>query len=189
VEEKKQGVWAPLLGSFIFFCVAPGVVAGIIPGEIAGWQIGPPFLGLGVFRVVGVLLIIIGAACLLESFARFAIKGHGTPAPVAPPATLVVSGLYRYVRNPMYIAVVATILGQALLFGSIGVLGLAGAVWCLFYLIVIAYEEPTLRWQFGDSYSAYQAGVRRWWPRVKPWSLAKASGLEESGRRTTSGRS
>ena len=171
--EKKQSVWAPLLGSFIFFCVAPGVVAGIIPGEIAGWQIGPPFLGLSVLRVVGVFLIIIGAACLLESFARFAIKGHGTPAPVAPPSTLVVSGLYRYVRNPMYIAVVATILGQALLFGSIGVLILAGAVWCLFHLFVIAYEEPTLRWQFGESYVAYQAGVRRWWPRVKPWSPAK----------------
>ncbi len=177
---------APLLGTAIFFCVAPGVVAGIIPGEIAGWQIGPPFLGLGILRLVGVLLIIIGAACLLDSFARFAIQGRGTPAPVAPPAILVVSGLYRYVRNPMYIAVVMTILGQALLFGSLGVLVFTGVVWCLFHLLVIAYEEPTLRGQFGESYSAYQAGVRRWRPRVKPWSPAEAGDLEKSWRRTTS---
>jgi protein-S-isoprenylcysteine O-methyltransferase Ste14 len=176
VEEKKQGVWAPLLGTAIFFCLAPGVVAGILPGAIAGWQIGLPFLGLKCFRVLGVMLIIMGAACLMESFARFAIKGRGTPAIVAPPVILVVSGLYRYVRNPMYLAVVATILGQALLFGSILVLGYAGFIWCLFFLFVIAEEEPTLRLQFGESYVAYQAGVRRWWPRVKPWSSAAVEG-------------
>jgi protein-S-isoprenylcysteine O-methyltransferase Ste14 len=180
--EKKHGVLAPLLGSAVFLCVAPGIVAGIVPGALAGWQIGPSFLGPGVFRVVGVLLITIGGAGLLDSFARFALQGRGTPALVAPPAILVVSGLYQYVRNPMYMAVVATILGQALLFGSTWVLGYAGIVWCLFHLLVVGYEVPALRWQFGESYGAYQAGVRRWWPRVKPWSLAEAGGLEKPGR-------
>ena len=162
-----------LLGSAIFFCVAPGLVAGVGPGAIAGWQIGPPFLGLCFFRVIGVILIIIGAAGLLDSMARFALKGRGTPAPFAPPATLVISGLYRYVRNPMYVAIVAAILGQALLFGNIAVLGYSVVVWCLFHLFIIKVEEPTLRSQFGESYSAYQSGVRRWWPRIKAWSRAE----------------
>jgi protein-S-isoprenylcysteine O-methyltransferase Ste14 len=151
MREKNHGVLGPLLGSAIFFCVAPGVVAGVVPGLLAGWQVGPSLLGLGLFRLVGVLLITIGAAGLLDSFARFALQGRGTPAPVAPTATLVVSGLYRYVRNPMYLAVVAAILGQALLFGSTWVLGYAGIVWCLFHLFVVAYEEPTLRGQFGGT--------------------------------------
>ena len=174
MEEKKQRVVAPLLGSAVFFCVAPGLAAGVVPGALVGWQIGPPFLGLAFLRVVGIILIILGAASLLESFARFALEGHGTPAPVVPPVILVVSGQYRYVRNPIYIAVVASIVGQALLFGSILVLGYSGIVWCVFHFLVVGYEEPTLRWQFGESYNAYQASVRRWWPRVRPWHPPQA---------------
>jgi hypothetical protein len=85
-------VLAPLLGSALFFCVAPGVVAGVVPGALAGWRVGPPFLGKGALRVVGLALLAIGAYGLLDCFARFAIQGRGTPAPVAPTATLVVSG-------------------------------------------------------------------------------------------------
>jgi protein-S-isoprenylcysteine O-methyltransferase Ste14 len=184
VEGKKHRVVAPLLGSAVFFCLAPGLAVGVVPGTLAGWQIGPPFFGLAVLRVVGVILIIIGAASLLDSFARFALEGHGTPAPVAPPVILVVSGQYRYVRNPIYIAVVASIVGQALLFGSTLVLAYSGVVWCVFHLLVVGYEESTLRRQFGQSYGAYQAGVRRWWPRAKPWNPAKGATLEESGHRT-----
>jgi len=151
------------------------VVAGIVPGALARWHIQPAFLGLGAFRVVGVVLIVAGGLSLLDCFARFAFQGRGTPAPIAPTATLVVSGQYRYVRNPMYVAVVAAILGQALLFGSTRVLGYAGLVWCAFHLFVLAYEEPTLRGQFSQAYSAYQVGVRRWWPRVTPWNPADRS--------------
>ena len=185
MEEKKQRVIAPLLGSALFFCVAPGLAAGVVPGMLVGWQMGPPFLGLAALRVVGVILIILSAASLLDSFARFALEGHGTPAPVAPPVILVMSGQYRYVRNPIYIAVVASIVGQAMLFGSIVVLGYSGIVWCVFHLLVVGYEEPTLRLQFGESYSAYQAGVRRWWPRVKPWNPAGAETLKDLGDRAT----
>jgi protein-S-isoprenylcysteine O-methyltransferase Ste14 len=165
-------VLAPLLGSALFFCVAPGVVAGVVPGALAGWRVGPPFLGLGALRAVGLALLAIGTAGLLDCFARFAIQGRGTPAPVAPTATLVVSGQYRYVRNPMYLAVVTVIVGQGLWFGSTRVLAYGGAFWCVSHLLVVGYEEPTLRRQFGGSYRAYQAGVRRWWPRARPWSPA-----------------
>jgi protein-S-isoprenylcysteine O-methyltransferase Ste14 len=128
-----------------------------------------------------------GLLGLLDCFARFVLEGRGTPAPVAPTETLVVSGQYRHVRNPMYMAVVAAILGQALLFGSWLVLVYGGVVWALFHVWVVAYEEPTLRRQFGEAYSAYQSGVRRWWPRVKQWSPEQATDVAERGRRRTSG--
>jgi protein-S-isoprenylcysteine O-methyltransferase Ste14 len=169
VASDVRGLLGPIVGSAVFFFVAPGVVAGIVPGTLANWHIGPAFLGLGAVRVVGVMLTVAGGLSLLDSFARFALQGRGTPAPVAPTATLVVSGQYRYVRNPMYVAVVTAILGQALLFGSTRVLGYAALMWFVFHAFVLAYEEPTLRGQFGEAYAAYQAGVRRWWPRLTPW--------------------
>jgi protein-S-isoprenylcysteine O-methyltransferase Ste14 len=162
-------VLAPILGSAAFFCVAPVVVAGIVPGAIAGWRIGSPFLGLEALRAVGVVLLATSAACLIDCFARFAIQGRGTPAPAAPTSSLIVSGQYRYVRNPMYLAVVAAILGQALLFGSSRVLAYGCIVWCFFHLFVLGYEEPTLRRTFGESYRRYEAGVGRWRPRARPW--------------------
>jgi protein-S-isoprenylcysteine O-methyltransferase Ste14 len=169
VASDVRGLLGPIVGSAVFFFVAPGVVAGIVPGALASWDIGPAFLGLGALRVVGAILTAAGGLSLLDCFARFALQGRGTPAPVAPTTTLVVSGQYRYVRNPMYVAVVAAILGQALLFGSTPVLAYAALMWGVFHVFVLAYEEPTLHGRFGEAYAAYQAGVRRWWPRLTPW--------------------
>lgn len=112
-----------------------------------------------------------GLTVNVESFVRFALKGFGTPAPIAPPERLVVSGLYRFVRNPMYVGVLAAILGQALLLGSVTLLEYAGVVWLGFTAMVVVYEEPTLRRTFGASYERYCANVRRWWPRLTPWEL------------------
>ena len=158
------------LGSFVFFLVAPGVVAGWIPYGLSGWRFGPPLLGLPGERWMGGLLVAIGLAGLVECFARFALQGRGTPAPVAPPAILVVGGLYRHVRNPMYVAVTAMIAGQAVLFGSRALLAYAAGVWLLFHLFVVGYEEGALRRQFGAAYDRYRAHVRRWWPRLRPWT-------------------
>lgn len=165
----------PILGSLAFFLIAPAVVAGWIPHALSGWRFHPPFLGLTVGRAVGGALVLTGLVCLVECFARFAMVGRGTPAPVAPTQTLVVSGLYRYVRNPMYVAVVAIIFGQALLFGSAALLWYGAAVLALFHLFVLACEEPTLRQRYGDSYAVYQRGVGRWWPRPSPWPGAGPS--------------
>jgi len=110
-----------------------------------------------------------GLLILLDSFARFALQGQGTPAPVMPPKHLVVTGLYRHVRNPMYVAVTALIVGQGLLFGSVAVLEYGAIVWVSFFLFVLAYEEPALDRQFADEYKRYRANVRRWVPRIKPW--------------------
>lgn len=160
---------AAILGSAVFLVIAPGSIAVLFPYWIDRWQILPPLLGLVAFRALGVLLICAGLPLLLDSFARFAIQGFGTPAPIAPPRHLVVTGHYRYVRNPMYVAVASLVFGQGLLFGNVRVLQYGLAVAVGFHLFVLIYEEPTLRSKFGNEYDVYCKNVRRWWPRVKPW--------------------
>jgi len=163
----------PIVGSVIFFGMAPGVVAGWVPYLLSRWRLEPPFLGFRAGRFIGAALALTGLAILVDSFARFALEGRGTPAPMAPTETLVVSGLYRYVRNPMYVAVLIVIAGQALLLGSVTLLGYAAIVWVGFHLFVLGYEEPTLRRRFGDSYRGYQREVGRWWPRLTPWGVRR----------------
>ena len=158
-----------ILGSFVFFWVAPAVVAGVGPFALFGWTMQPPLLGLPGERVVGVVAVAAGLACLLDCFARFAFEGRATPAPVAQTEVLVASGLYRFVRNPMYVSVLIIISGQALLFGQALLLAYAGVVLVAFHLNVLFYEEPTLRRRFGGSYETYLLHVGRWWPRLKPW--------------------
>ena len=158
-----------VLGSALFLVIAPGIVAGLGPWWISHWRMQPPLLGFFALRVVGALLIALGLPVLLDSFARFALQGLGTPAPVAPPKHLVVTGWYRYVRNPMYVAVIFLIVGQGLLLGNRSVLEYAAIVWLGFHLFVLLYEEPTLRAKFGAEYDEFCANVRRWIPQVKPW--------------------
>jgi protein-S-isoprenylcysteine O-methyltransferase Ste14 len=157
------------IGTAIFLVVAPGGVAVLVPWWIYRWHLAAPLLGFFPLRVLGVLLLAAGLPVLLDSFARFALKGLGTPAPVAPPRRLVVTGLYRRVRNPMYVAVVSLILGQGLLFGSVAVLAYGLSVWVVFHLFVLLYEEPTLRSTFGAEYEQFCAHVPRWIPRLRSW--------------------
>jgi protein-S-isoprenylcysteine O-methyltransferase Ste14 len=157
-----------VLGSALFFVVAPAMVAGLIPWLITRWEFRPPFLAVEATRLAGVAFIIAGVLGLLDSFARFALEGLGTPAPIAPTRNLVVSGLYRYVRNPIYVAVVAVILGQAVLFADWRLLGYGALIWLAFHIFVLAYEEPTLRQSYGAEYESYRANVPRWLPRLTP---------------------
>jgi protein-S-isoprenylcysteine O-methyltransferase Ste14 len=158
-----------IVGSAIFLVIAPGFVAGLMPWWISRWRVEAPFLGMPIFRFAGGILITLGLIGLLDSFARFALQGVGTPAPVFPTRHLVVTGLYRYVRNPMYVAVVITILGQGLTLGNVNVLEYGALVWLLFHLFVLIYEEPTLRANFGSEYKYFCAEVPRWIPRFTPW--------------------
>lgn len=143
--------------------VAPGVVAGVIPWSISGWRFDPFWAPL---RVLGALAVIAAAASLVSSFVQFAVEGLGTPAPVAETRHLVVRGLYRYVRNPMYLAVIAAIAGQALLFGQPGLLVYAAIVGAAMFAFVRLYEEPRLSERFGDEYADYRRSVPGWWPRL-----------------------
>ena len=158
-----------IIGSAIFLVVAPGIVAGYVPWLICKWHVEAPLLGISSFRVLGVVFIAAGLPVLLDSFVRFALQGLGTPAPIFPTRHLVVSGLYRYVRNPMYVAVLSLILGQGLVFASIRVLQYGVAVWVAFFLFVVLYEEPTLRRSYGREYEEFRANVSRWIPRLRPW--------------------
>lgn len=162
---KRAGA---ILGSAIFLVVAPGAVAGYLPWTICHWRFAPPLVGVFFFRIIGALMIASGLPVLLDSFARFAIQGLGTPAPVAPPQHLVVTGLYRYVRNPMYVAVLSLIFGQGLLFGCVRLLEYGLVVWLGFFAFVLLYEEPALRRKFGEEYEEFCARVPRWIPRLKP---------------------
>ncbi|RPI46993.1 MAG: isoprenylcysteine carboxylmethyltransferase family protein [Hyphomicrobiaceae bacterium] len=158
-----------VLGTSIFFVVAPFLAAGIIPWWITRWQFRLPFLGLELTRAIGVVLIVAGVPGIVDSFARFALQGLGTPAPVAPPQKLVVTGLYRYVRNPMYVSVLAIVLGQALLFGDWRLMVYAALFWLACHAYVILYEERTLQRKFGAEYDVFRAKVPRWIPRLPPW--------------------
>jgi len=161
-----------ILGSALFFVVAPAMLAGVIPWLITHWEFRPPFLAAEATRLAGVVLIVAGVPGVLDSFARFALQGLGTPAPIAPPRKLVVSGLYRYVRNPIYVAVVAVILGQGVLFADWRVLVYGALLWLFFHMAVFVSEEPTLRQSFGAEYEIYCANVPRWLPRLTPWRVA-----------------
>ena len=153
-----------LAGSALFLIVAPGVAAGLVPALITGWAASaePPT----VLRAVGWLLAAGGVLVLLRAFARFALDGLGTPAPVAPTETLVVGGLYRHVRNPMYLAVLAIVAGQALILGSAGLLIYGAALGGAFVAFVRLYEEPTLASRYGERYERYRAEVPGWLPRL-----------------------
>ena len=133
-------------GSAVFLLVAPGVMAGLIPYLLTGWDSTNP---RAIVELIGGVLIAAGAAVLVHAFARFVVEGSGTPAPVAPTERLVVGGLYRYVRNPMYVAVAATIVGQALLLGRPALLIYAALFWLTVAAFVHGYEEPTLGERYG----------------------------------------
>jgi protein-S-isoprenylcysteine O-methyltransferase Ste14 len=153
---------AAAAGSAAWFLLAPGVVAGLIPWWLAGWEADGPL------PVAGIVLIVAGAAVLVDAFARFVLEGLGTPAPAAPPEQLVVGGLYRHVRNPMYVAVVAVIVGQALVL-DLALLLYAAAAAALMATFVRVWEEPDLHRRFGVSYDEYRRAVPAWRPRLRPW--------------------
>jgi len=153
-------------GSVVFLVIAPGVVAGLVPWWLTGWHTGSSYPVP--VRAAGAIVITVGAAVLVGAFAQFAVDGLGTPAPVAPTERLVVRGLYRYVRNPMYLAVLAVITGQALLLGRPVLLAYAAAVAATFAAFVHWYEQPTLARRYGAQYETYRRAVPGWWPRLRP---------------------
>lgn len=164
---KSASFLALAVRSLLWTILLPGLFAGYLP-----WR----FFGLDRLRVdwadpihlTGVMLVALGAALLGACIFEFARSGRGTLSPMDPPRHLVVRGLYRYVRNPMYLSVTTIVLGEALLTRS-GALAAYWAVWFVCVnLFVMGYEEPTLRDQFGDSYDEYTRRAPRWIPLIRP---------------------
>jgi protein-S-isoprenylcysteine O-methyltransferase Ste14 len=151
-----------LLRSIFFTLLFPGTVTVVIPYFIVDDKTG----GQGdPWRVIGLLLMVIGAVVLLRCVWDFWATGRGTLAPIDPPKHLVVRGPYRVVRNPRYMGVLWILLGESLFFQSLPLLYYAIACSIAVHLFVIFYEEPALRRKFGDEYEAYCRRVYRWWPR------------------------
>ncbi len=139
----------------------------LVPYLLTGWDGSDPPLAL---QVAGAALLAAGFGVLAHTVIRFAVEGLGTPFPAAPTEHLVVGGLYRYVRNPMYLAVLAIILGQAAILGRVTLVAYGAVFWAIVAGFVMLYEEPTLSVRYGEEYDAYRRAVRRWWPRATPWS-------------------
>ena len=157
-----------IAGSAVFFIAAPCVVAGLVPWLLTD-HYRLPLSSVPGFVLAGAILIVAAVAVLLHSFARFALEGLGTPAPVAPTERLVIGGVYRHVRNPMYVAVLSIILGQALLFSSWTVIAYAVIGAIVMGSFVKLYEEPTLARRYGAEYETYRRNVPGWLPRLTPW--------------------
>jgi protein-S-isoprenylcysteine O-methyltransferase Ste14 len=163
IERNRVASTWLAIRSIAWAILLPGIVAGYIPwmyfnvGRMPA-RVGPPHL-------IGLVCAVAGLALLVACIVEFARRGRGTLSPLDPPRHLVVQGLYKYVRNPMYLSVTAIVLGEALWSGSTA-LAIYWAVWfASVHLVVVGYEEPYLREQFGASYDDYARRVRRWIPK------------------------
>lgn len=152
-------------GGVSYFVAVPGIIAGVVPWAITRWQFQETSTAS---RVVAGAMIFVGLVPLVSAFAEF-VKAGGTPSPTASPPHLVVAGFNRYVRNPMYVGVLLIILGQAVLFGSVGLAVYGVLFWACVAAFVRWYEEPTLSRRFGAAYDAYRRAVPAWRPRLHPW--------------------
>ncbi len=152
------------LKSLLFTLIIPGTVAVSLPM----WAAPGRAPASGAAFAAGVAVVALGAAIYAWCVWDFASFGRGTPLPLDPPRRLVIRGLYRFTRNPMYVGVLTVILGQAVMFGSTAILGYALCLAIGFHLFVVLYEEPHLRRRFGTAYEAYCAQVHRWLPRIPP---------------------
>jgi protein-S-isoprenylcysteine O-methyltransferase Ste14 len=159
-----------VLGSLAFLVLAPGTVGIYVPWALTRWRFSPPLVDGSLSRALGAAVALFGVGVLVEAFARFALEGRGTPNPVLPTESLVVTGFYRHVRNPMYVAVLGIIGGQALLFGSSRLVAYGLVLWMAFHLFVLLFEEPRESRRFGAEYDRYRANVPRWIPRRRPWT-------------------
>ncbi len=156
------------LKAFLFTVIAPGTLTVLIPCWLSSTNIGSEKIDLGALRLLGAMPLLMGIDIYLWCVTDFIVKGRGTPAPYDPPKHLVMNGLYRFVRNLMYIGMVLILFGEAVLFETMILFVFAAIGFLGFHLRVLYYEEPALRRLFGESYARYCAAVPRWAPRRPP---------------------
>jgi len=165
-------LWSRVL---LFTLLVPGSVLGLAPWLLLriaqpGWRVD--FAGAGLAGAAALALgLAVYAGCAIE----FAARGSGTPAPFDPPRRLVVSGLYRHVRNPMYVGVLLALAGESLLTRSLPLAVYAASFALAFHLRVVLHEEPALQRAFGADFEAYRANVPRWLPRLPGWRPGRSS--------------
>jgi protein-S-isoprenylcysteine O-methyltransferase Ste14 len=154
----------------ILFAVfgGPGLTLVYLPFWITRFRIpaGEPWWKMG----VAAALVLAGIAPLIESIRRFIYVGRGTLMPTVPTEHLVLSGFYRHVRNPMYVGVMLSLVGEAILFESRAMIVYLAIVALAIHLFICSYEEPTLSRRYGEEYLRYKRHVPRWLPRLSPWN-------------------
>ncbi len=161
---RRRALW----GTLVFVAIDGAAVIVLVPASLTdGWQMAEPPLGGAWLRWLGAAVFLAALPIFVDFLVRFVKDGLGTPVPLPEPERLVVTGVFRSVRNPGYVAVVSMIAGQGLFFGSWPVLAWAGVAAAAFHLFVVLYEEPHLARKFGADYAAYCAGVPRWLPRLR----------------------
>jgi protein-S-isoprenylcysteine O-methyltransferase Ste14 len=160
--------WGVLLG---------GTFGCLLPYLLNEWHFHRPLPGWAAAQAAGAVLICAGLVPIVQSFTDFT-RASGTPVPVASPPRLVVSGFYRHMRNPIYAGFLVILLGEALVFGSRGLLEYAAAAWCAGAAAARFYEEPILARKFGTEYQAYRHAVRAWIPRLHPWTPQQPTGTK-----------
>ena len=153
----------------LFTLLVPGSVILYFPYSFitkadAHLQIANPFI-----LISALACILVGAAIYIRCVWDFAVNGLGTPAPIDPPKNLVITGLYRRTRNPMYMGVLLLLVAESLLFPGSGLLSYALSIAAVFHLFVVFYEEPALDSRFGESYRKYCGKVPRWGFALKPF--------------------
>lgn len=153
----------PILKTILFTILVPGTVAVLVPRWLLGGFTAPEN---GLLTWLGILIILAGTAVYFVCAWEFAVRGLGTPAPIAPTKFLVTTALHRYVRNPMYSGVAMVILGESVLFRSAHLVEYAALMLLIAHVFVVLYEEPTLQRTFGESYEEYRRTVPRWIPRI-----------------------
>jgi protein-S-isoprenylcysteine O-methyltransferase Ste14 len=155
------------LKNVAFTVLVPGTVAVWIPWRLTSGDLTQRAVPLTSW-IVALPVFVVGGSIYFWCLWDFASAGRGTPAPIDPPKALVVRGLYRYVRNPMYVGVLLVIAGWALLSRSGNAVVYGATIALMFHLVVLLVEEPMLRGKFGESYEAYCRAVHRWWPSFRP---------------------
>ena len=163
MEPSKRGITSLLLSNLFFTALQPGLVTVLFPYLILKREAPQLFEGrFGLFQYFGIFLFVIGSAVLFDCIRRFATEGQGTLSPADPTKRLVVRGLYKYSRNPMYWGVMMMLVGEAVFFESRSLWIYSLFVFIAFNLFIFLIEEPRLRKDFGDEYDAYRKKVRRW---------------------------
>ena len=164
MNAMKLRSFGLFLETIAFTIVVPGTVTVLIPSRILGDEARILFQPSAVTSFIALLPLSLGAAIYFRCLWEFAARGRGIPLPIDHPKQLVVTGLYRYVRNPMYVGVLIFLIGEVILFRSMNLLIYTACWFAFVHLNVILWEERLLRHKFGDSYTHYRPTVRRWIP-------------------------
>jgi protein-S-isoprenylcysteine O-methyltransferase Ste14 len=151
-----------ILKTLFFVIIGPGSIVVYIPCFLISYFGLIEFSKIETVQLSGIILFLVGVAIALWCFYNFIFSGKGTPVPIDPPKNLVVCGLYRYMRNPMYLGILLILAGEALFFESYVMCIYAACLFCLFQAFIIGFEEPSLKAKFGKEYEEYCQSVPRW---------------------------